>query len=88
MTMHYPNEDTRRKARKKIEKAVYQMIYIRDWDSLERLYSRLSWQSFEEHMRTVFDLAIDEAADVEIMHAVQFLDHARAMSDCGLSPRG
>ena len=39
-------------------------------------------------MRTAFDLAIDEAKDVEIMHAVQFVEHGAAMSECGRSWRG
>ena len=88
MAIRYPNTEARKKAARKIEKAVYQMIYIRDWDSLERIWSRLSWQSLDEHMRTAFDLAIDEAKDVEIMHAVQFVEHGAAMSECGRSWRG
>ena len=88
MAIRYPNTEARKEAARKIEKAVHQMIYIRDWDFLERIWSRLSWQSLDEHMRTAFDLAIDEAKDVEIMHAVQFVEHGAAMSECGRSWRG
>lgn len=88
MAIRYPTTEERKEAARKIEKAVHQMIYIRDWDSLERIWSRLSWQSLDEHMRTAFDLAIDEAKDVEIMHAVQLVEHGAAMSECGRSWRG
>ena len=49
MAMSYPNTEARKEAARKIEKAVYQMIYVKDWDSLERIWSRLSWQSLDEH---------------------------------------
>ena len=88
MAISYPTTEARKEAARKIEKAVHQMIYIRDWDSLERIWSRLSWQSLDEHMRTAFDLAIDEAKDVEIMHAAQLVEQGAAMSECGRSWRG
>ena len=88
MAIRYPNTETRKEAERKIEKAVFSMIFVRDWDSLERIWSTLSWTPLDENMRTAFVRAIEDAEDVELMHAVRFIQYCAAMSECGRSWRG
>jgi len=86
--IRFQNEHARKAAEEKIKDVVHRILLARDYETLAGLYARLSWQGFDAWLETAFGITIDESDDVDLLHALRFVEHVEAMSGAGKNWRG
>lgn len=83
------DEKQRMEVREKIWNAAKQMILADDYKALERLYSRLACRpTWSEMQYDNIVFAAASCSDAELLAALQFVQHADAMSEAGLKADG